>query len=55
MHPWLNVCPCCDKKDPHGGEIELILVSAMSQRLWYVVSCPWDDRYKISVVANRKE
>ena len=35
----------------HGGPIELFLVPASAprlvyQRLWYVLSCLWDDAYK---------
>ena len=25
------------------------------QKLWYVLSCLWDDAYKISLAANQKE
>ena len=25
------------------------------QRLWYVLSCLWDDAYKRTIAANRKE
>ena len=43
-----------------GGPIELFLVPAsaprlVSQRLWYVLSCLWDDAYKRTLAANRKE
>ena len=45
---------------PHGGPIELFLVSASAPRLvqqmsWYVFSCLWDDAYKRTLAANRKE
>ena len=43
-----------------GGPIELFLVPAsvprlVQQRLWYVLSCLWDDAYKRTLAANRKE
>ena len=38
-----------------GGPIELFLVPASAQRLWYVLSCLWDDAYKSTLAANRKE
>ena len=43
-----------------GGPIELFLVQAMSppllyQRPRYVLSCLWDDAYKRTLAANRKE
>ena len=47
--------------DPSCGEpIELFLVPASAPRLvqqrpWYVLSCPWDDAYKRTLAANRKE
>ena len=44
----------------HGESIELILVPASAPRLvqqrpWYVLSCLWDDAYKRTIAANRKE
>ena len=44
---------------PYGGPIELFLVPASApwldkQRVWYVLSCLWDDAYKRSLAANRK-
>ena len=44
----------------HSGPIELFLVPAHAQRLvqqwqWYVLSCLWDDAYKRTFAANRKE
>ena len=44
----------------HGGPIELYLVTASAPRLvkqrpWYVLSCLWDDAYKIALAANPKE
>ena len=44
----------------HGGPIELFLVPASAprlvlQRLWYVLSCLWDDAYKRTLAANQKE
>ena len=47
--------------DPSWGEpIELFLVPASAPRLvkprpWYVLSCLWDDAYKRTHAANRKE
>ena len=46
--------------DLHGGPIGLFLVPASAPRLvrqrpWYVLSCLWDDAYKITFAANRKE
>ena len=43
-----------------GRPIELFLVPSsaprlVSQRLWYVLSCLWDDGYKITLAANQKE
>ena len=43
-----------------GGPIELFLVPASAPRLveqrpWYVLSCLWDDAYKRTLAANRKE
>ena len=43
-----------------GGPIELFLVPTsaprpVKQRLWYVLSCLWDDAYKRTLAANRKE
>ena len=43
-----------------GGPIVLFLVPASSprlvyQRLWYVLSCLWDDASKRTLAANRKE
>ena len=43
-----------------GGPIELFLVPTsdprqMLQRPCYVVSCLWDDAYKITLAVNRKE
>ena len=43
-----------------GGPIELFLVPAsvprlVYQRLWYVLSCLWDDAYKRTLAANRKK
>ena len=40
-----------------GGPIELFLVPASAPRLvyqrpWYVLSCLWDDAYKITLVAS---
>ena len=42
------------------GPIELFLVPASAPRLvkqrpWYVLSCLWDDAYKRTLAANRKE
>ena len=37
-----------------GGPIGLFLIPA-AQRLWYVLSCLWDDAYKRTLDANRKE
>ena len=44
----------------HGGPIELFLVPAIAPRLvqqrpWYVLSCLWDDAYKITLAVNQKE
>ena len=44
----------------HGGPFELILVPASAPRLvqvrlWYVLSCLWDDAYKRTLAVNRKE
>ena len=44
----------------HGGTIELFLVLDSATRLvyqrpWYVLSCLWDDAYKITLAANREE
>ena len=41
----------------HGGPIELFLIPASNpqQRPWYVLSCLWDDAYKRTLAANRKE
>ena len=44
----------------HGGPIELFVIPAsaprlVQQRLWYVVSCLWDDAYKRTLAANRKD
>ena len=44
----------------HGGPIGLFLVPASAPRLvyqrpWYVLSYLWDDAYKITFVADRKE
>ena len=41
----------------HGGPIELFLVPAsapwlVQQRLWYVLSCLWDDAFKRTLAAN---
>ena len=47
--------------DPSWGEpIELFLVPAsaprlVKQRAWNVLSCLWDDAYKRTLAANRKE
>ena len=42
--------------DPSWGEpIELFLVSASAPRLWHVLSCLWDDAYKRTLAAIRKE
>ena len=43
-----------------GGPIELFLVPASAPRLvqqrpWYVLSCLWNDAYKRTLAANRKE
>ena len=43
-----------------GGPIELFFVQAsvprqVYQRPWYVLSCLWDDAYKRTLAANRKE
>ena len=43
-----------------GGPIELYLVPASAQRLvsrrsWYVASYLWDDAYKRTLAANKKE
>ena len=43
-----------------GGPIELFLVPAsapqqVKQRLWYVLSCLWDDTYKRTLAASQKE
>ena len=43
-----------------GGPIELFRVPASAPRLvlqrpWYVLSCLWDDAYKRTLAANRKE
>ena len=43
-----------------GGPIELFLVPAsatrlVKQRLWYVLSCLWDDAYKRTLAAYWKE
>ena len=43
-----------------GGPIELFLVPATAprlvyKRLWYVLSCLWDDAYKRTLAANSKE
>ena len=43
-----------------GGPIELFLVTAsgprlVKQRPSYVLSCLWDDAYKRTIAANRKE
>ena len=43
-----------------GGPIELFLVPASAPRLvqqrpWYVLSSLWDDAYKRTLAANRKE
>ena len=35
-----------------GGLIELYIVPASAP--WYVLSCLWDDAYKITLAANRK-
>ena len=45
---------------PHGGPIELFLISTsepqlMYQMLWYVLSCLWVGTYKITLAANQKE
>ena len=42
------------------GPIELFLVPASAPRLvqqrpWYELSCLWDDAYKRTLAANRKE
>ena len=42
-----------------GGPIELFLVPAsvprlVQQRMWYVLSCPWDGAYKRILAVNRK-
>ena len=42
-----------------GRPIELFLVPAsvpplVYQRLWYVLSCLWDDAYERTLAANRK-
>ena len=44
----------------HGEPIELVLVRACAPRLvkqrpWNVISCMWDDAYKRTFAANRKE
>ena len=44
----------------HDGPIGLFLVPASASRLvyqkpWYVLSCLWDDAYKITLAANQKE
>ena len=47
--------------DPsRGGPIELFLIPAsapplVKQRLWYVLSCLWDDAYQRTLAANWKE
>ena len=41
-----------------SGPIELFLVPASApvlQRLWYVLSCQWDDAYKRTLATNRKD
>ena len=43
-----------------GGPIELFLVPAsaprlVEQRMWYVLFYLWDDAYKRTLAANRKE
>ena len=45
---------------PQCGPIELFLVPAsapqlVQQRPWYVLSCLWNDAYKRTLAANRKE
>ena len=45
---------------PHGGFIELFLVPASAPRLVlqsssYVLFCLWDEAYKITLAADRKE
>ena len=44
----------------HGGRIELFPVPASAPRLvqqrpWYVLSSLWDDAYKRTLTAKRKE
>ena len=43
-----------------GGPIELFLIPASAlrlvlERLWYVLSCMWDDAYKRTLAVNRKK
>ena len=45
---------------PHSGPSKQFLVSdsaqqLVKQRLWYVLSCMWNDTYKRSLAANQKE
>ena len=45
---------------PRGAPTELLLFPTNApqlvlQGLWYVVSCLWDDAYKIILAANQKE
>ena len=42
---------------PHDGPTELCLVPTCAPRQlpWYALSCLWDDAYKRTLAANRKE
>ena len=45
---------------PWGGPIELFLIQLVlydwcNKRPWYVLSCLWDDTYKRTLAANRKQ
>ena len=45
---------------PWGGPIKLFLILAsapqlVKQRPWYVLSCLWDDVYKITLAASQNE
>ena len=38
-----------------GGPIEIFLIPASAPRLWYVLSCLWDDAYERTLAAGWKE
>ena len=43
------------KSDSSAHTVKLIIASTTGITNWYVLSCLWDDTYKITLAANQKE